>query len=91
MIIDVVRILLSYGINLPDKDLRSSVKRWLGWGFPADTIEQAFGYAIDVNARVPLAYTNKVLEIWRSLGLYTPEECCAYHDSNTGKMWANTG
>ena len=91
MICDAVNRLRSYGFNLPEKDGRSSVKRWLGWGFSAEVIEQAFCYALDEGARVPLAYTNKVLETWRGLGLYALDDCCAYHDAKTGKLWANTG
>ena len=54
-----------------DKELELSGKWVLEWGFKSELLREAYNICVDKNAKLSMAYVNKILEKWHKSGITT--------------------
>ncbi len=57
-----------------EKELEYSGKWVTQWGFKADMLREAYNICVDKNAKISMAYINKILEKWHKEGLTTTKQ-----------------
>jgi DnaD/phage-associated family protein len=62
------------------------LERWTAWGFADEVIDLAFEAALDIPAKRPFDYADKVLRVWQSEGIRTPEQVQAARAAWSAKV-----
>ena len=57
-----------------DKELEYSGKWILEWGFKTEMLREAYNICVDKNAKISMAYINKILEKWHKSGFTTVQQ-----------------
>lgn len=50
------------------------IRQWLDWGFPPESVAQAYDITVTNTGRMTWSYCNAILRRWHEKNLHTPEE-----------------
>jgi len=87
----VSKVVFGWMGSEPTKTERSSVKRWLLWGFDADVMYLAWQLAEKYADRSPIGYMNVVLESWHKLNIHDYDSALALFESRYGQQICQIG
>ena len=88
---NVCRVVFGWIVDEPTRAERSSVKRWLLWGFDANVMYLAYQLAEKYADRSPIGYMNVVLEGWHNAGIHDYESALSLFESRLGQQLRCTG
>lgn len=70
-------VLAAFGMSyrMPsDKELEYSGTWVIQWGFKSEMLREAYNICVDKNAKISMAYINKILEKWHKSGFTTVQQ-----------------
>jgi len=88
---NVCRVVFGWIGDEPTRAERSSVKRWMLWGFDANVMYLAWQLADKYADRSPIGYMNVVLEGWHNAGIHDYESALSLFESRLGQQLRYTG